>query len=113
MPGFEVNPADWNSMMDHIDLNDPSQREMAGFITGKFSMVKGSDEGGAESTTDDNSTQIYPRTKLEQKEYDRQKLEVTLMLYSPFNRVLYHFLTNHRSIGFFFIKVLRNYRMFY
>jgi hypothetical protein len=67
--------------MDHIDLDDPSQREMAGFITGKFSMVKGSDQGDGEN--DGNSTQeydakIFPRTSLEQKEYDRQTLEVTI-----------------------------------
>ena len=81
VPGFEVNPADWNSMMDFIDLDDPGQREMAGFITGKFSMVKGSDEGDGE--TDGNSTQgdndkIFPRTSLEQQEYDRQTLEVPI-----------------------------------
>ena len=81
MPGFEVNPADWNSMMDNIDLNDPGQREMAGFITGKFAMVKGSDEGDTgdeKDSTDGNVTQTFPRTPLEQKHYDRQMLEVKI-----------------------------------
>ena len=79
VPGFEVNPAEWNAMMDNIDLNDPGQREMAGFITGKFSMVKGSDgDGGSDGDTTDsnNDTQIFPRTTLEQQDYDRQMLEV-------------------------------------
>ena len=84
MPGFEVDPAEWNAMLDHVDLNDPSQREMAGFITGKFSMVKGGDGTSADSTADDNSTQIYPRTTTEQKDYDRQKMEVTLFLLTEF-----------------------------
>ena len=79
VPGFEVNPAEWNAMMDNIDLNDPGQREMAGFITGKFSMVKGSDGDGdsdGETTDSNNDTQIFPRTTSEQQDYDRQMLEV-------------------------------------
>ena len=79
MPGFEVNPAEWNSMMDHIDLDDPGQREMAGFITGKFSMVKSDDENTADNATEgSNDTQVFPRTSLEQNDYDRQMLEVLL-----------------------------------
>ena len=82
VPGFEVKPAEWNAMMDNIDLDDPGQREMAGFITGKFSMVKGSsDESNTEETQKENSTQIFERTALEQKDYERQKLEV-ISLYS-------------------------------
>ena len=79
VPGFEVNPAEWNAMMDNIDLNDPGQREMAGFITGKFAMVKGSDGDGnsdGDTTDSSNDTQIFPRTTSEQQDYDRQMLEV-------------------------------------
>ena len=74
-----MNPAEWNAMMDNIDLNDPGQREMAGFITGKFSMVKGSDGDGnsdGDTTDSNNDTQIFPRTTSEQQDYDRQMLEV-------------------------------------
>ena len=80
VPGFEVDPAEWNEMLDRVDLDDPSQREMAGFITGKFSMVKSPDDGsgGDGGNSTDNSTipDVFPRTSLEQQEYDRQILEV-------------------------------------
>ena len=79
VPGFEVDPAEWNSMLDRIDLEDPSQREMAGFITGKFSMVKPTDEGGGGdegNSTEEAIPDVFPRTSLEQQEYDRQILEV-------------------------------------
>ena len=68
-------------MLDRVDLDDPSQREMAGFITGKFSMVKPPDDGsgGDGGNSTDNSTipDVFPRTALEQQEYDRQILEVS------------------------------------
>ena len=79
VPGFEVDPAEWNSMLDRIDLDDPGQREMAGFITGKFSMVKPIDDGsngGDENSTEEAIPDKFPRTTLEQQEYDRQTLEV-------------------------------------
>ena len=67
-------------MLDRVDLDDPSQREMAGFITGKFSMVTSPDDvsGGDGGNSTDNSTipDVFPRTSLEQQEYDRQILEV-------------------------------------
>ena len=80
VPGFEVDPAEWNSMMDHIDLDDPSQAEMAGHITGKFAMTPSDGNAGndpSNATEDTNTTsQIFPRTSSEQNEYDRQMLEV-------------------------------------
>ena len=73
-------------MLDHIDLDDPGQREMAGFITGKFTMVKPSDDasgGGDGNSTEGDDPGVFPRTSLEQQEYDRQILEVLLLFVFP------------------------------
>ena len=83
--------------MDHIDLDDPGQREMAGFITGKFSMVKGTDDDDGKNdgnSTDGDDAKLFPRTSLEQQEYDRQTLEVRIGINSIPRHICFQFKFN-------------------
>ena len=90
--GFEgVTPTDWSGMLDKVELSDPSQLEVAALISAKMAVNK--DGGKAVNVVDDlvdevnmetnktaeNDTELtlnekFPRTPLEQADYDRSIL---------------------------------------
>jgi len=86
-PQFEgITLEKWNEMLDRVELQDPGQMEMAGIVSAQFSaqakelVVAGSDQSpvinldnGKGATSDDGK--VYPRTAMEQADYDRESLD--------------------------------------
>ena len=79
--GFEgISPEEWNEMLDKVELNDPSQLEVAAVVSGKMAMQETPEadidlEVSQNTTGDGNDTQVkvsdkFPRTSYEQKVYD-------------------------------------------
>jgi hypothetical protein len=86
-PQFEGLTMDaWSEMLDRVELIDPGQLEMAAIVSAKFSSqtkqlaaLIGDDFVNSKSVDLDNALsgerKMYPRTTLEQKDYDRQALD--------------------------------------
>ena len=79
--GFEgISPEEWNEMLDKVELNDPSQLEVAAVVSGKMAMQESPEadidlEVSHNTTGDGNDTLLkvsdkFPRTSYEQKVYD-------------------------------------------
>ena len=79
----------WADMLDKVELHDPSQMEIAGVVSAQFSSqekelaaakngleleVNNVKDIDLDSSSAGNSGKKYPRTPLEQKDYDREEL---------------------------------------